>query len=666
MNPTFAISQNAKIFSVISFLLLILMIYISKDWGPSNDEKFNVPYADLALDYYTTLGSNDTVLTTTTKMDPVMKNYGVIIELPAHWIHRTLGADLYWIRHVFITLFSFLYIFFGALIAKRLTGSWFAAYLAFAFLVLTPRIFGESFNNPKDPPYCGTTMMSLYAFIVFLDALPKPSWRKTIFLMIGIAVSLLIRISGLMTDFFFTVFLVYELYKIRKIGEIIDIKDLLKKLGVAYTGGYFLGILFWPAMINAPFSQPFDTLNFLRNLPVTVRTLFEGKYLSSAEVPWYYLPKYFLISNPEVILLGIFLGFILLFSIFKVYKTRRVVLLLSFGVIPLVLIIQSKTGLLTGWRHGYFIYIPLVVFSAVAYTYLVEHKIVNQLYKRILVALIFIGLVPTLLFMIRNYPLFYIYFNPISGGIKNALGNYEIDYYTHSAKPATDWLIKNVPDLEKKQITSNNGLQVGAVLQSNGLKNPVSYSRFRERYDQDWDYGIFTHSFIEVDYLKNGFFPPKGTIKSIEVDGVPVCAIIKREDKNDYYGKKALDSNQFPKAIEYLLKAVQYDQNNEIAWTNLGMAQLQSNQPAQAIESLNKALAISPENLQAKNILGYAYLNTGNVSNAQYIFLQMIEENPNNPEPYRILAQIYQQQGNGAQAQQYMSIYQQITSQMGR
>lgn len=268
--------------------------------------------------------------------------------------------------------------------------------------------------------------------------------------------------------------------------------------------------------------------------------------------------------------------------------------------------------------------------------------------------------------MVRNYPLFYIYFNPISGGIKKALGNYEIDYYTHSAKPATDWLIKNDPDLARKIITSNNSLQVNAVLEANNFKNPVSYSRYRERYDQDWDYGIFTHSFIEVDYLKNGFFPPKGTVKSIDVDGVPVCAIIKREDKNDFYGKRALDSQQFPKAIEYLTKAVQYDQNNEIAWTNLGFAQLQTNNLNPAIVSLNKALAISPENLQAKNILGYAYLNSGNVSNAQYIFLQMVEENPNNPEPYRILAQIYQQQGNGQLVQQYMSAYLQITGQTGQ
>jgi tetratricopeptide (TPR) repeat protein len=348
-----------------------------------------------------------------------------------------------------------------------------------------------------------------------------------------------------------------------------------------------------------------------------------------------------------------------------VYNKRRILMLLTFSIVPLILIIKAKTGLLTGWRHGYFIYIPLVVFSAIAYTYLLEHKLSKSLHKKILVSIILIGLLPTFLFMIRNYPIFYIYFNPTSGGIKKALGNYEIDYYTHSAKPATDWLIKNVSDLQNYKITSNNALQVGAVLSANKFNNPVTYSRYRERYDQDWDYGVFTHSFIDIDYLKNGYFPPKGTIKSIEIDGVSVCAIIKREDKNDFYGKRAIDSNQFAQAIMYLNKAVQYDPNNEVAWTNLGLAYLQSNQPAQAIESLNRALIITPENMMAKNYLGYAYLNTGNVANAQYIFLQMVEENPNNPEPYKILAQIYQQQGNSAAAQQYMNAYQQITGQVG-
>ena len=654
------------LFLMLSLFVLSLMIYMSYDWAPSNDEKFNVPYANLSLDYYSSFGKNDTVLKTATKMDPVMKHYGIAIELPAHFLHRLFGWELYGIRHAIITLVSFFYIFFGALVAKRITKSWTAAYIAMAFLILTPRIFGEAFNNPKDPTYCATSLFSLYTFFVFLDALPKPSWRKTILLGIGVAGSLLVRISGLISEFLFVIFLVWELYFLHKNKIAIDLKDLAKKVFIAFGVGYFVGILLWPAMINAPFTQPFEALAFLKNLPVTVKNLFEGKYLQSTEIPWYYLPKYFLISNPEVILIGILIGLILLLKLKKVYNFRRISFLLISSFFPLFLIIYSKTGLLTGWRHGYFIYIPLVVFSAITFYFIYAHLIKSQIIKYLFIGIIALSLLPTAYFMIKNYPLFYVYFNPTFGGVKKALGNYELDYYSHSIMPAIKWLEKNEPGFERKKIASNNGFQVFEILKPRYGELPISYTRYRERYDQDWDYDILTQSFVDAEYLKNGYFgTSKDVIKTIDVDGIPVCAILKRQDKNDFYGKRALDSNNFSKAIEFLNKAIQYNPNNEIAWTNLGFAQLNSNQPNEAIQSLSNALKISPESIMAKNYLAYAYLQSGNLPYAQSVLMNLIEENPNMPDPYRLLAQIYQQQGNGDMAQQYMSIYQQITGQMG-
>ncbi|MFN9321884.1 MAG: hypothetical protein ACK58Q_14990, partial [Chitinophagales bacterium] len=566
------LERKEIIFLIFSLIILVSMVYMSYDWAPSNDERYNVPYADLALDYYSSFGKNDTVLTTTTKIEPVMKHYGIAIELPAHFLHRLFGWELYGIRHAIMTLMSFFYIFFGALLAKRITKSWTAAYIAMAFLILTPRIFGEAFNNPKDPTYCATSLISLYTFFVFLDALPKPSWRKTILLGIGVAGSLLVRISGLISEFLFVIFLVWELYYLHKNKIAIDLKDIAKKVFIAFGVGYFAGIILWPAMINAPFTQPFEALAFLKNLPVTVKNLFEGKYLQSTEIPWYYLPKYFLISNPEVILIGILIGLILLFKLKKVYNFRRISFLLISSFFPLFLIIYSKTGLLTGWRHGYFIYIPLVVFSAIAYTFIIEHNVLSEIKKRIVIGVICFALLPTIYFMVKNYPLFYVYFNPTFGGVKKAMGNYELDYYSHSIMPAIKWLEQNEPGFEKKKLASNNTFQVSEILKPKYGSLPIAYTRYRERYDQDWDYNILTQSFVDAEYLRNGYFgTSKDVIKTIDVDGVPVCAILKRQDKNDYYGKKALDSQQYPKAIEFLNKALQYDANNEIAWTNLGL-----------------------------------------------------------------------------------------------
>jgi hypothetical protein len=47
-------------------------------------------------------------------------------------------------------------------------------------------------------------------------------------------------------------------------------------------------------------------------------------------------------------------------------------------------------------------------------------------------------------------PVIYVYFNELAGGVDGTYGDYNLDYYACSAKPAADWIAKNLPyDLPK-------------------------------------------------------------------------------------------------------------------------------------------------------------------------------------------------------------------------
>jgi Flp pilus assembly protein TadD len=633
---------------------------MSTDWGPSNDERFQVPYGEQALDYYTSFTKNDSVLDY--KIEPLMKNYGAFVDMLPEAIHRITGSDLMTTRHIIFALLGFLYIFFGALIAKRI-GGWNAAYIALALLIFLPRVFGETFNNPKDPPFAAAYLISIYAFMVFFDSLPKPNRRAYLILFLGFLCTMLVRVSGLLVLLYFALFLLLELYKHKKLENTINYFKVFRNIFIAGVFGYFSSILFWPSMMNNPIWQPLDALKMLSQYPITLRNLWEGKYIMSDTIPWYYNLKYFLISNPEITLLGILLGFVLLWKMVKKYNIYRIALLLFASLFPFFYLIIKGTALLTGWRHSYFIFVPLVIFAAIAFAYVLDHIAKNKLQKGIVVAIIAIGLLFPARFMASNYGYFYTYFNDVSGGTKSAMGEYELDYYSHAVKPALDWIIKNVPDYENKIIACNNNYQVNELLATYNKKVTTKYVRYRERYDTDWDYAIMTQSFVDADYLKNGRFPPKGTIHTIKADDAPICAVIKREDKNDLLGKQAIDSTNFPQAIKYLSDALRYNPDNEIAWTNLGLAQLNTGQGQQAVQSLTNALKITPESMMAKNYLAYAYMQTGNTSYAISTLLNLIEENPGMPDPYRMLGQIYQQQGNSQMAQQYNNAYQQIMSQ---
>jgi tetratricopeptide (TPR) repeat protein len=652
--------SKKNIFFFLSTVVLISMLSMSTYFGPSNDESFQVPYGKQALDYYVSFGKNDSVLDY--KPEPLMKNYGAIVDMIPEAIHRLVGSDLMNTRHFVFAFISFFYIFFGALIAKRIAG-WNAGIIAIILLTFLPRIFGESMNNPKDPPYAATYLISIYAFMYFFDHLKNISKRSIFILFIGFMSTMLVRVSGLMAVFYFGLFLIWEYLSLKKENINIDEKNVIFKIGIAGACGYFISIFFWPSMMNAPFTQPIDALNMLKQYPITLRNLWEGQYIQSNTIPWYYNPKYFLISNPEITLIGIFASFMLLPKLIKVYNIRRISLLLFAGLFPIFLIIYNKTALLTGWRHSYFMFVPFVIFASIGFAYLIDYWAVNKIKKYFIISLICIGILPTAIFMVKHFPYFYVYFNPTFGGAKKAMGNFELDYYSHSLKPATDWLVENEPNLKNLNIVSNNPYQVNEILKQKKLNFGAKYLRYRERNESDWDYAILTQSFIDAEYLRNGYFPPKGTVKTIDVDGVPICAIVKREDKNDYYGKLALDSGQFNKAIDYFNKALKYDPNNEIAWTNLGMALLQSGQAGASIDAFKNAEKISPENIMTLNGLAYAYLNTNEVNYAKITLEKLIEQNPNYAPAYDLLSKIYASQGNAQMAQQYEFYYKQLSGQ---
>lgn len=650
--------------------LLLALAYLSTNYGITGDERFYEPYGKSAWSFYKTMGKDTSALFINTGDGGQLHCYGPSIDLFSEVVSDTFNLkDIFLVRHIFASFSLLLIILFCGLLTYLITNNLYFSLLTCVLALLSPRLFGDSMNNLKDPSYAAFNMISLYYIIRFVKELPNPKRWTIIGLICGIGLSLGSRIGGLLLFGYlglFSILIVFssKVLKSQVFGD--SFKPLIKKAIIIVLGSYFLGIIFWPFGLVSPISNPLHALDFFTNQTYQIKTLFEGAKLSSMEIPWYYVFKWISISVPEIVIIGFLLFIVLSFKYRKEENFKYLLMVLFTFLFPVFYIIYKKSGMYNAWRHTTFIYPSFLVLSSIGFYYLFR-LLKNQTAKLVFGAIIIIGLLLPLKFMILNHPHQSVYFNNYFGGVKNAVGYFETDYFGVSFRKATEWLLENHrSEIESANIAVNYpNLLVDHHIQKVFPKKTTQYVRYGERDNSNWDYYIMTHQLISEDVLKNGVsFPPKGTIKTIDVDGIPVCAIVKRQDRNDYYGKKALDSQNFPKAIEYLNKALQYDANNETAWTNLGFAQLNSNMPNEAVQSLSNALKISPSSIMAKNYLAYAYLQTGNLPYAQSVLMSMIEENPNNPEPYRLLGQIYQQQGNSALAQQYLNIYQQITSQM--
>lgn len=603
--PTLSDSQQKNwkyAFLIIAVALFFVRPILSYHFGPSSDEVYHKVIGDFSYDYLSTAGKNDTIFhySPNGRDDgALLLNYGPLLEVTASALYKNFNLDPLPTRHLVITLFTFLLFLFAGLTGKQI-GGWRAGTIAMLFMVLAPRILGEAFNNPKDPPFAAGYMMSIFALIYYFEKLPKPTWKATLLLMLGIGLAFAIRVGGLLLYAYLGLFLLIALlsneeWKKKLLAfDFTYYRPLIISLLVVFFGSWIIGIITWPAALKAPFTHPFYALQVQSTYPTVIRVLFGGEYIPSNEVPWNYNLTYIAYTTPVITLIGLVASIVLFPAMRKMYKTQYLVLLLFVSLFPLFYIIYKKSALLNGWRHSYFTFTGLCVMAALGFETLFR-LIKPKVGQYVLYAVLGLGMLSPALFIVNNFPMIYVYFNELAGGVDGTYGDYQMDYYACSAKPAADWMTKNVPMNAGEKIVSNNPWELNMCWESGKSPRKSEYIRFRERNEQNWDYAVFLPQFVDPKMMKRHFFPPKGTIHEIKVDNSVIACVVKRENKSDFYGIEAVKKNDFVNGIKLLEDAVKYDGYNEIAWTYLGIAYANTGRMQEASTALTNAINISPE-----------------------------------------------------------------------
>jgi len=580
----------------------------------SGDELSHKTLGDLSYDYLTTFGKNDSVFRYVPNSNQhedatLMLNYGPLLEVISAAIYKNVNINPYLTRHTLLTVFTFLLFYYCGMAAYKIAG-WRAGLIAMVFMLVSPRILGEAFNNPKDPPFAASYMMAVYGLLCLVSELPKPSWRSAMLTMVGIGLALSIRVGGLLLFPYTILFIgLAMLLNQEWRGHLFRFnfayyRILIFQLLVIFTGAWLIGIMAWPAALRHPFTQPFHALAVQSSYPTVISVLFDGKVIGSNQVPWNYNPFYITMTSPVIVMAGFFTGLLLLPWTRKLLNGYALFMILFVSLFPLFFIIYKKSALLNGWRHSYFTYGGIVLFSAITYEAL--FRIVKpRVWNYVLYGVLATGVLLPAVFIVKNFPVIYVYFNELAGGVKGTYGDYNLDYYACSAKPAADWIAKNIPYNPALKLVSNNPgeLNESLIMGNNSWRS--SYIRYRERNEQDWDYAVFLPQYVDPAMMKNGRFAPQGTIYKIMVDDAVVAVIVKRQSKEDLEGIVALKKNDVQSATLHLEKAVASDDNNEIAWGYLGAAYAMSGRKNDALRALNKSLNISPGYQFAQ-----AYLNS--------------------------------------------------------
>jgi tetratricopeptide (TPR) repeat protein len=626
-----------KIFYSLAGIFLILLPILSLKSGISGDEEtFHYPHGKNVFKYYASLGKDTTCLHYD---NSVLHMYGPVFDLATVVMVKILKPyDDYTVRHIMNSIVGWTAIFFAGLIAVML-GGWRAGIITLIFMFLSPRFLGHSFNNPKDIPFTAAYIFTIYAIIRFLRSFPENKYKYAWPIALGIGLAIGVRVGGILLAVYFVLFAgIYYLFT-TKSGEILADRNLkkftaiLKFVIVICIGGYFIGVLLWPYAQNWHFlGRTKEAMIYMEKYGTSLKQVFEGKFIWSDNVPVYYLPKYILMTIPEFVILGFIAFFVFINKVKRIDRTWIFILLFT-SIFPVIYIIYKKSNVYGGWRHVMFIYPGLVILAALG-TNMLINAFKNKYIRLSVIVLFGVLILLPLRFIIKNHPLEYIYYNSISGGVKKAYGNYEMDYFYHSLRPGSDWLIKNKIDKEtpaagKKIIVATNHAKIMEYYFRNYTdKVKVVYIRYYERGNSDWDYAILANSYVNPYQLKKDIWPPANTIHTIDVDGKPVCAILQRKDKSDLNGYNLMSAGKYAEAVDQFNIALSKDQKYDNVYYNLAETYLDLKDYKNAMLASTECLKLYPDYDRALNILGMGYLNTGQLETALGIFIRNIKKNP--------------------------------------
>lgn len=570
------------------------MLYAGKNAGINCDEVLHYDHSLAVYNYFATNGKDQSALDTP---ETFLKYYGQSYDNFVTILAKSFSIeDIYLFRHVMSSAAGWVAILITALFAIWLEG-YTAGILVILLFAVSPTFLGHSQNNLKDIPFALAYISGVFFSLRFLSSNKRIPVAYSILLTISIAFCISIRAGGLLLIcYLFLFFFLWYLIKYLREGRnsLDRIKTRFFMILVISATAWFLSIILWPFALQDPIGNVIESYRKMAHFPATFRQIFEGRVEWSDYMPWYYLIKSMIITIPLIVTAGLLIFVLFFRNNYSIEKLVKYGFTAFTVIFPLVFVMLIRSNLYSSWRQFLFLYPGIVLFSAAGFSYL--FKAIKSIYVKALTALIMVLLsVHPVRFMISGLPYSYIYYNQLVGGLKGAYGNYETDYYYVSQTEASEWLINYLK--EKKQMT---GVKIKATYTVSWMfRNypgiETSYFRNEERSLYDWDFAIVTNRYISPYQLKKNIWPPKNTIHTVEADGVPLCAILKRETKSDFYGYEALKQGRIKEAIGYFEDDLKSVDDDEMIFYNFGAALYRDGQKNKADSILKKGLELNPD-----------------------------------------------------------------------
>jgi len=437
--------------------LMAIQLSIFRDYGVSADEMTQRAIGLTSLAYLANLFNIRFLLGDAAPLaDPSSvflaqrdRDYGVAFELPAEFLIKVFGfhdANAYFFRHFLTFLFFYAAVYFFYKLVKLRYQDWRMGLLGAALLVLSPRIFGDSFFNDKDLVFMSAFAIGIYTLVRFVL---KPGVITGLWHALACAIAIDLRLMAVILPAATVVTILVLVLR----------KELSITRAVTSISGYLaltaiLVVAFWPWLWLDPlgnFITAFQNMAKFRHAP---EMLFMGNTVFANKLPWYYIPVWMGVTTPILYLTlfivgtGATLGS-LLSSLVGKAKTLwqnnaqlQDLLFLGLFIAPLLAVIVLHSVLYHSWRQMYFIYPTFLLVAIRGLVALWSLTKTKQLARRLLMVIVVGCMTYTGYWMVRWHPYQYLYFNIFAGQFAK---KFDVDYWAVAYRPLLEKVVGQDP-----------------------------------------------------------------------------------------------------------------------------------------------------------------------------------------------------------------------------
>jgi len=591
------INKNYKLVVLIFFIFLITLgLCIFKDYGISTDEPIQIQNGLNVWDYIT--NKNDAYIYSVTNI------YGPVFDILVAAVIKILNfynnqRMVFLTSHFLNFLLFCIGLFFFYKICEKEFKNWKIGILGCIFLILSPRIFADSFYNPKDLPFLSLFIISTYTLITFLD---RKNYKNAILHALACGLLIDIRVMGIILPFITILFYFLDIvinkdFKKNKKTFILNIVLYLILLTI------FI-ILFWPFLWKNPIHNFILAFKNMSKYPWDGSNLYFGKFIKATELPWHYPIVWILITTPVLYILFFLIGIVSIIISFRnktfklIYNNKKnSFIFLLYFFIPLITVIVLKSTLYDGWRQLYFIYpafILIAIIGFIALYNLIKNKLKNKtsrIFSTFFIIILTANFLNSTYFMIKNHPYQNVYFNEIFQNnmlfIKN---NFELDYWGLSYRKELEYILKNDSrKIIKIKAANSPGISNSYILEKDERNRIIYVDDIKQA-----DYFISNYRFHPKEYSFDDFYY-ESEFYSIKINGAKIAVVYKLSKNYNLIGNyffQILNRKPTDNEIQYFANKLK---NKEMNLSNFILFLFSSNE-------------FKNRNLNNKDFIKVAYL----------------------------------------------------------